>query len=911
MVVNGPGIESASYILSFDTQDSVNKALVGGKGANLGRLAQAGFRVPSGFNITTVAYSDFMNVTGLKHELLSILGKANYDDADDLEVRTKNIRNLIMKTALPSEMSEAITKHYKSLGDDIYVAVRSSGTAEDLAEASFAGMHDTYLDVRQSEVLINAVRACWASLWTSRATTYRYRNGFDHTETQLSVVIQRMVSSEVSGVMFTANPLTTETDEVMINASWGLGEAVVSGIVTPDTIVLKLGDRLHVRDYLLGTKELRICRDQSKACGTITEPTTDSERGKFALSDEQAIDLALLGLRIQEYYAGFPQDIEWGLEDETFYLLQSRPITGVDFSWDADCEDWQVFPEVDHTTWTRSLADENWTGAISPLMYSWRGESWALGQSTNAKLWDIDPLKGNRFWKFHKSTVYFNCDLERKIIENTVPPAFRPALMAHIPTLWHKEVAKAPFNWINYGRLYARVELLRPQFYKGFKDLEEKWYPRFSSEGSGIPREELLHLSDVQLKQYINRLINVEDDYMCEMWTWYVVHARDVLILLGVLLQQWYDPEDRMAFQALLSGTPRRSETMKQNHKLWELSHMIRMSKVLSTCFSQHKDGAFFAACETSEEGQDFLGHYRGFVERYGQRGMPDRDIYFPRRCEDPSIDYLALASMLKTTESIDPEIKEIQNNRIREEFAEKVVTQIQRGWLGLVKAEIFKVVLDWAINFVIARDDERHYLDLCTLAIRWGFMDLGRRLVERGVFDTIDDTWFLTKLELFALLDSGNMKPLMRAKVTARRRDFERMLRREINQSPYLLNGKGVDLDTPAEINDGMIRGIGTAKGTVTARARVIKQLKDIGKVQEGEILVVNSTDPGWTPVFHIITGLVLETGGILAHGSCLAREYGLPSVQIARAMQLIPDGAIICINGDQGSVSIITCDT
>jgi pyruvate,water dikinase len=197
-----------------------------------------------------------------------------------------------------------------------------------------------------------------------------------------------MISSEASGVLFTGNPLTTATDEVVINSSWGLGEAVVSGIVTPDSFILKACDTLRVREKVLGTKELRIRRDLTKAHGTVTESTPDSERERFSLTDEQAIKLARLGLRVQEKYEGFPQDIEWGFEHGTFYLLQSRPITGVEFSWDADVDDWQMFPEADGTTWTRSLADENWTGAISPLMYSWRGYSWAQGHEVrNEKLY--------------------------------------------------------------------------------------------------------------------------------------------------------------------------------------------------------------------------------------------------------------------------------------------------------------------------------------------------------------------------------------------------------------------------------------------------------------------------------------------------------------------------------------------
>ncbi|KAB5550005.1 Pyruvate, water dikinase [Coniochaeta sp. 2T2.1] len=905
---NRQGSTPDPYILGFDAPESSNKALVGGKGANLGKLTQAGFPVPPGFNITTAAYNEFVTATGLWKKLSRVLSDINYDDADDLEARTTVIRDLFAETTVPSAIREAIDKHYTRLGNEVYVAVRSSGTAEDLAEASFAGLHDTYLDIRGRDGLIDAVRDCWASLWTSRATAYRHRNGFSHTEAQLAVVIQYMVSSAVSGVMFTGNPVTTATDEIMINASWGLGESVVSGIVTPDTFVLKVADDLHVRDRVLGPKEVTIRRDPQKSLGAVTEPTPEAEQAKYTLSDKQAIELSRLGLRVQEYYDGFPQDIEWGYEDGGFQLLQSRPITGVEFSWDADCEDWQVFDDADDTTWTRSLADENWTGAVSPLMYSCRGLAFSNGRRLAVDLWGFEDMQRLRMLKFRKSTIYFNCDMERKTIEHTIPTAFRQGSMGYLPASWHEEVAAKPFSWFSYAKLYARIETLRPALYKAFKDLTDIWFPKFETEGRGISREDLPSLTDSALKRYVNKLVAIEDDYIVDVYSWYIIQARDVLTFLRVMLQHWYDPEDATAFQAVLSGTPRRSETMKQNHMLWELSHMIRVSETLSATFTKHKDGGFFAACKDTDDGRKFLEHYKLFIERYGQRGHPDRDVYFPRRCEDPMIDYLALEAMLKTAESTDPEIKEIETNSTREEFVEKVIAKIQRGLFGTFKAELFKLVLDWAINFVISRDDERHYLDLCSLSIRWGFMEVGRRLAERGIFESVDDVWFLTRSELYALLDSGSpMKPLTRAKITARRRDFERMLEGAVNQPPYLVNYKGVDLDDLEEVCDGIVRGIGTAVGSVTARARVVRRLKDVGKVQEGDILVVNSTDPGWTPVFHIISGLVLETGGILAHGSCLAREYGLPSVQVARAMQLIPDGALVTVNGDRGTVTIL----
>ncbi|HEV7534070.1 MAG TPA: PEP/pyruvate-binding domain-containing protein, partial [Acidimicrobiia bacterium] len=212
-------------ILRFDDQDSGTHSLVGGKGANLGLLTRAGFPVPPGFSVTTAAYSAFIASSGLGDKIAAIVAELKYDDPDQLEALTGEIRELIVGAALPDGLATEITAAYTALGES-YVAVRSSGTAEDLAEASFAGMHDTYLDIKGAANLLDAVKRCWASMYTARATAYRHNKGFDHAESRIAVVVQQMVESEVSGVMFTGNPMTTATDEIVVNASWGLGEAI-------------------------------------------------------------------------------------------------------------------------------------------------------------------------------------------------------------------------------------------------------------------------------------------------------------------------------------------------------------------------------------------------------------------------------------------------------------------------------------------------------------------------------------------------------------------------------------------------------------------------------------------------------------------------------------------------------------
>ncbi|HEV7862469.1 MAG TPA: PEP-utilizing enzyme, partial [Acidimicrobiia bacterium] len=233
--------------------------------------------------------------------------------------------------------------------------------------------------------------------------------------------------------------------------------------------------------------------------------------------------------------------------------------------------------------------------------------------------------------------------------------------------------------------------------------------------------------------------------------------------------------------------------------------------------------------------------------------------------------------------------------------------TRIRKKPLGAIKVEIFKVVLDYTHRFLMDRDNERHFVDRSTFTIKRGLLEVNRRLMERGILTDERAFYFLIKEELFDLLDGRGDLALCEAKIAARSKNFDLLHSKEQIPPLYLQRGRPVVLDAPEVDTGGGLRGVGTSRGLVTGTARVVKELKDIGRVKNREILVTNSTDPGWTPVFLVISGIVLETGGMLAHGSCLAREYGFPAVQVANAMRRIPDGATITVNGDTGEVTIL----
>ena len=341
---------------------------------------------------------------------------------------------------------------------------------------------------------------------------------------------------------------------------------------------------------------------------------------------------------------------------------------------------------------------------------------------------------------------------------------------------------------------------------------------------------------------------------------------------------------------------------------LYELALKIRQSDVLRPLFDKAQCAdEFFGRLGESADGRDFKADYDQFVTEHGHRGHSDRDIYFLRRVESPEVDFRPLKAILSSETLVDPTIMEERINARRDAAKADVVANFLTQPFGSLKAEIFKLVHEYVHECIMARDEERHFLDRGTFSVKRGYTEIGRRLVESGVLKGEQDYFFLTHPELYALLDGAPMTPLIQAKIDARRRDFDRVNDKVVPVPLFLHRGLPSNLDK-ANYGEGVLHGTSTSRGVVTGVARVIKSLEEIPKVRKGDILVVNATDPGWTPVFMLIKGIVLETGGMLAHGSLLAREYGFPAVQVEDAMLYSPDGATITVDGDAGVVTLVS---
>ena len=898
-----------AYVLSLADPQAASLETSGGKGSSLARLVQAGFGVPGGFVVTSGAYWDFVCENHLQSSIVGLMASVDDADRDQVEEQTAKIREIIVGASIPKAIGKAIVEAYEALGEKAFVAVRSSGTAEDLAEASFAGQHDTYLDIWGSDDVLDAVRRCWASLWTARAAVYRGQKGFDHSAVRLAVVVQEMIAAEVSGVLFTGNPLTAATDELVINASYGLGEGIVSGLVEPDQFVLK-HHGLRVKSAEVGAKQVRVVRDNASGQGVMHEPVPEPDRMKLSLDDRQLKMVGKLGRQVQALNDGIPQDLEWALANGNLYLLQSRDITGVDFSWDEELEvPTSLAPEAaDDTVWSRGWSDACFPGPVTPYFYSIRTELCQRCNDWAYNLWGAPEIGALRYWKYYRGRVYYNTKIDYAHIATFVPPFLRsPDMMiAGVPPPDHEALMAEPFSWMSLVKVLVRTRMLEPQVgpHAAWKNMDAEM--ERAEWALGPSREEIAELDDQELKELLDSRLEATLHWWHADWIQILVLLPNVMATFQYMVSEWYHGKNPAILTDLFTGLSPNTATLRETTRVWQLSEDIRNSDELRSLFAKHQDGAFFDTLKESADGRAFLARYTEFLSEFGHRGHAERDIRYDRRIENPAIDYASFKVLL-SGESASPDATFGDQVARREAAQADMEAWIRKQPLAALKIEAFRLVQDWLLKFFTLRDNERHHADRLTMSKKWATLEINRRLEERGVLQG-EDIWFLSKREVYALLDGAPRTRLVDARIRARRRNWQ--LVRDGHTPPmYLQDNHYVDLDKVAnvEITDGVYTGKPMSQGQVTGVARVIPKQEDIGRIQKGDIMICDSTDPGWTPAFFVISGLVVQTGGVLSHAACLSREYGLPAAQLPGAVRLIEDGSTIAVNGDTGEVRVV----
>ena len=861
------------YVLDFREIDQTQVAVVGGKGAHLGELSRIeGVRVPAGFCVTTHAFRRIMAEAPSIDHRLDRLSRLQADDREAIRALSAEVRRTVEAIAIPDDLAAAITRPLARLGERAACAVRSSATAEDLPTASFAGQQDTYLNVVGPEAILQHVGRCWASLFTERAVIYRLRNGFDHRKAHMAVVVQRMVFPRAAGVLFTADPVTGNRKVASVEASFGLGEALVSGLVNADVYKVRDGE---VVARTVGTKRLAILA--SLAGGTEERAIEAERQDEPALTDAQVSRLVELGRRIEARF-GRPQDIEWCLADDDFHVVQSRPITTLFPIPEAGDGENHVYVSVGHqqmmTDPMKPLGLSFWQLTAGRPMYEAGGRLFvdvAQGLASPAGRAGLlglvgksDPLIGDAL-----QTILERGDFIRSLPDED-PGGAPPTGDAPAPIETDPAIVAGLI-----GRNQASLAAVK-------RDIGAK---------SGSALLDFV-LADVQ---ELKRILFDPQSHRVLMAgieaTWW----------LNEQLQAWLG--EKNAADTLTRSVPH-NVTSEMGLALLDIADVIRPHPEV-VAFLQHvEDDGFLDELPTLKGGREARDAIRAWLDAYGMRCAGEIDITRPRWSERPT---MLVPLILGNIENFEPCAGARRFEQGRQEAWQKEQELLERLRAlpgGECKASEAKRMIDRVRTFIGYREYPKYGWISRYFVYKQALLEEAGRLVEACVLREKEDIFWLTFPELQDVVRTHQVDDAL----ICRRKDAFRSYGALTPPRVLTSDGEAVaGAYRRDDLPDGALVGLAVSAGTIEGRARVVLDMAE-ADLEAGDILVTAYTDPSWTPLFVAIEGLVTEVGGLMTHGAVIAREYGLPAVVgVEHATRLIRDGQRIRVHGTDGYVEIL----
>jgi phosphoenolpyruvate synthase/pyruvate phosphate dikinase len=853
----------SSFAFGFQVIDKAKISLVGGKGANLGELSRIeGIPVPDGFCVSTEAFKRIVGESPAAQELLDRLSLLKLEDRVEIGGLSSEIRRVIEGVAIPGDMGEEIIRFLTRLGDENAYAVRSSATAEDLPTASFAGQQDTYLNIIGQEAILKHIGKCWASLFTERAVVYRLQNGFDHRKVHLSVVIQKMVFPQAAGILFTADPVTCNRKVSSIDAGFGLGEAMVSGLVNADSYKVRNG----VIDKKIFAKKLAV--HALKEGGTRQRAIEPEKQNRQALTDDQILRLERMGRKIEAHF-GRPQDIEWCLADDAFHIVQSRPITTLYPIPEAGDQENHVYLSVGH--------QQMMTDPMKPL-----GLSFFL-LTTRA------PMRAAGGRLFVDVTPILASPGGRKTILETLgqsDPLTKDALMTILgregfiksppddkqepgPGKGHKAISTAGYR----TQIGNDPEIVAGLIRRSQASVEELRNNIQSKSGSD--------LFDFILEDIRQLQKTLSDPQSMSV----IFAAMDASSWINERMLEWLG--EKGVADTLSKSVPN-NITSEMGLALMDVADAIRpYPKVIRYLRHAGNDG-FLDGLAKLEGGQATHDAIRAYLDKYGMRCAGEIDITSNIKNFQPD------AGKRKFEQGLREALKKEQ----------ELLDRLKRLPDGEQKAEETKRMIDLIRNYSGFREYPKYGMVNRYFIYKQALLKEAERLVQAGVIHEIEDIHYLAFEEFRDVV--GTHKPDYQ--IISQRKDefksYEKLTpSRVITSDGELISGGYKREDFPA----GALLGLPVSSGVVEGRARVLLSMED-ADLEDGDILVTAFTDPSWTTLFVSIKGLVTEVGGLMTHGAVIAREYGLPAVVgVENATTLIKDGQRIRVHGTEGYVEIL----
>jgi rifampicin phosphotransferase len=862
----------SSYVIDFQDIDKTKLDLVGGKGANLGELFSIqDIKVPEGFCVTTKAYKEIVRNN---KELKSLLAELTYlrsDNRKSIGEISRKIRKVIEEITIPENIISEILPFIKNKSNAY--AVRSSATAEDLPTASFAGQQESYLNITGTDAILSNIKKCWASLFTERAVIYRLRNGIDDNNISLSVVIQEMVFPDASGIMFTADPVSSNRTIVSIDAGFGLGDAIVSGIVNADLYKVCNG---RIIDKKISTKHLAVYA--LKNGGTKEFEIEPEKQNTQALTEEQILQLEQIGRRIEKHF-GSPQDIEWCLAKNNFYIVQSRPITTLFPIPEADDKENHVYVSVGH--------QQMMTDAMKPL-----GISFFL-------LTTPAPMRKAGGRLFVDVTKMLASPESRKRIIDTLgksDPLIKDALI----TIVERD------NFIKKSESTGNSIKDMPS--SGITTQTEN-NPDIVLElikSNQVSIEELKHTiktkSGTDLFNFILEDIKELKKYLFDPGSLnLIMAAMDASSWLNDKMNEWLGENNTAD---IISQSVSNNITSEMGLELLHVADSIRPYPEIIDYLKKVEDDNFLDEIVKFKGGQEIKNVIYAYLKKYGMRCSGEIDITKTRWSEKPIKLIPMILNNIKNFEA-GAGIRKFEKGRQEALNKEQeLLNRLMQLPDGDQKAKETKRKIDVIRNFSGYREYPKYGMINRYFVYKQALLKEAEELVKSGVLYEKEDFYYLSFEELREVVRTNKTDHHLINKRKEEYTLYEKFIPpRVITSDGEIITGKYNKENLPA----GALAGLAVSSGIVEGRARVILSIED-ADLEDGDILVTSFTDPGWTPLFVSIKGLVTEVGGLMTHGAVIAREYRLPAVVgVENASRLIKDGQRIRVNGTEGYVEII----
>ena len=937
---------SSPYTVPLDTTDN-DLETVGGKGRSLSRLIHAGFDVPDGFQVPTSAYRAFVNDHQLQGRILDLAQPVIHDGALSFEKASSDIAELFASYEIPDAGLTAIRAAYERLPVSPPVAVRSSANAEDLPDLSFAGQQETYLNVTGAEAISDAVRRCWASLWTAQAMNYRHEMGIEHDAVAMCVVVQTMVPSDVSGILFTANPVTGDRSQMIINGSFGLGEAVVSGQVSPDTYVVDRATFTSI-DTTIGEKAKQIVSDG--AGGTRIEDISEERRESSSLSDASIQQLADVALRIEAVFDGVPQDIEWAIAEGKLWLLQSRPITNLPIPPMEDVE-WteipgaqlykrmasEVMPEplsslfedlylkglYDTQTWPD---DWEWKGSMTRNYlsnfiiatvngYAFQAIYVDQGEESRAHWAKVMSEQGSVPWYKALKTVFFPKQSKRatdKVNVNGSEAAGRMRLLMGMKGTSQHWIWVLYYWWRAFARADAVTRWQQVDLPSYLSKLE-KWrgiVPSSVDDKLLLKGIQSLTMAEARYWHVLRGIIGAAKMSDQALQNFLLKNAEGLGLSSGVFLSGFASKtlDAEVDMREIVSN-------IRSNEAILKLTLMTPVKRLMPALRSHPEGGGIVAAIDD-------------YLERYGKQVF-NLDFVEPSLMEEPLPFLTNLKAMVRHAGfDLGERQEEVARKRrgkwretVRHFRGRRIDVEETSPFGGTVSRsallEFYRLYRTAKINYPY-REEAIFYMGEAWSLLRPFALELGRRFVDAGTLEQPEDVFYLRSHELEQAVGGGaqdRSNAGLGSEAASRRllREQRKKLQQPAaipreNQLEWASNGKSFDTIKVNEDDVEVVSGFAVSPGTVIGTASLIMSPDEFDRMQPDTILVCPLTTPAWTQLFPYATGLVTDIGSITAHGSIVAREYGIPAVLgTGNGTRIIKHGQRIAVDGDQGTVTII----